>query len=178
MDTYGKHGVIGDETCRLDILDLNDSGNVREQAIYTSDGFLLLYDISSKITFDEIPLLFQEICRIKGAVPAMILVGSKLDRAIFREVSFEEAAELREKLGCQFIEASAMENLNVDEAFSLLVNKPRLQTGRSTHDRTDSFEEDVKSGHGLVTSNSSSGSVVSVFGLFIRNLLSCAGWRK
>jgi len=51
-----------------------------------------------------------------GGVPIM-LVGNKSDRVTEREVSTQEGHALARELGCEFVEASAKNSVNVERAF-------------------------------------------------------------
>lgn len=53
----------------------------------------------------------------------VVLVGNKCDLGSSREVSEEEGRNLAEKEGLCFMETSAMENLNVEEAFLHMITK-------------------------------------------------------
>lgn len=60
---------------------------MREQYMRTGEGFLLVYSITSRQSFDEISTFHQQICRVKDKdhVP-MVLVGNKVDLEEHREV--------------------------------------------------------------------------------------------
>lgn len=73
---------------------------------------LLLLDIRAWIsTLDSNSL---------ARMPAKILVGNKCDCAE-RMISFEDGEKLATELGMKFLEASAKENINIDELFHDLV---------------------------------------------------------
>lgn len=59
-------------------------------------------------------------------VPVM-LVGNNCDRVAEREVSAEEGYALARELGCEFVEASAKECINVEKAFYDVVRLIRRQ---------------------------------------------------
>lgn len=52
-----------------------------------------------------------------------ILVGNKKDLDDKREVPFEEAKELADHFNVRFLETSAKESLNVEEAFTLMTRE-------------------------------------------------------
>ena len=56
-----------------------------------------------------------------------ILVGNKCDLKDQRQVSFQEGKEFAESLGMQFMETSAKDKINIDEAF-LSLTKAILPT--------------------------------------------------
>ncbi|KAI9676476.1 MAG: Ras GTPase ras2 [Caeruleum heppii] len=61
-----------------------------------------------------------------GPVPVM-LVGNKSDRVTEREVSTQEGHALARNLGCEFVEASAKNCINVEKAFYDVVRLLRRQ---------------------------------------------------
>lgn len=56
----------------------------------------------------------------------IVIVGNKKDMFHSREVSTDEGASLARRLGCEFYEASAKTNSNVEAAFKCLVKKIKL----------------------------------------------------
>jgi len=89
-------------------------------------GFLLVYNITSKPTFDEVSVLYEKILRTKDTdrVP-IVLVGNKCDLKDERQVEYNEVAELAKKWGCPFFETSAKMKLNNEACFFELVREIR-----------------------------------------------------
>lgn len=91
-------------------------------------GYMLVYSIGSRVSFDLIPIIRDKILNATGtdAMP-MILVGNKSDltdsQQSQRQVSFEEGEKLAKSLKMPFIETSAKTNVNVEKAFQLLVSE-------------------------------------------------------
>jgi len=138
-DSYRKQCVIDDEVALLDVLDTagqEEYGAMREQYMRTGEGFLLVYSITSRNSFEEISTFHQQILRVKDkdSFP-VILIANKCDLEYERQVGMNEGRDLAKHLGCRFIETSAKQRINVDEAFSNLVREIRKynkeqQTGR------------------------------------------------
>lgn len=66
------------------------------------EGFLLVYSITARATFERIEKFRNQILRVQDRddVP-MVLVGNKVDRAASdREVSTQEAEALARQMGC------------------------------------------------------------------------------
>lgn len=64
---------------------------MREQYMIAGEGFLLVYSVADRRSFEEMKWFFQQICRVKGRdhVPT-VLVGNKADLSVVeRQVSFE-----------------------------------------------------------------------------------------
>ena len=89
-----------------------------------ADGIIIMYDISNKRTFQNIK---DWIINIKENLDTdkigLIIVGNKLDLNQNREVDEDMRKYLEEKQKIKVLEASAKENINVNEAFIELVDK-------------------------------------------------------
>jgi len=128
-DFYRKQCVIDQEVALLDVLDTAGQEEyvaMREQYVKSGEGFLLVYSITSRPSFDEISSLHQQILRVKDqdAWP-MIIVGNKCDLEHERQVGMYEGRALAKHFGCKFIETSAKHRINVDAAFHDLVRAIR-----------------------------------------------------
>lgn len=122
---------------------------LRDQWIRDGEGFVLVYSIASRSSFSRIQRFHHQIQRVKeasagspsypgsplsavgggpapGNVPIM-LVGNKADRVTEREVSTQEGHALARELGCDFVEASAKNCINVEKAFYDVVRLLRRQ---------------------------------------------------
>ena len=117
---------------------------MREQYMRTGEGFLLVYSITSRTSFEEISTFYQQILRVKDmdSFP-VIIVANKCDLEYERQVGMNgmvfvlkeprhidlmaltEGRDLAKHFGCKFIETSAKQRINVDEAFTNLVREIR-----------------------------------------------------
>ncbi|KAJ7890644.1 ras protein [Mycena olivaceomarginata] len=97
------------------------------ESIEKGDGFLLVYSITSRATFERLEYFRQRIVHTKGNIPRIIFVGTKSDRNFSREVSKMEGEQLAARFGSSFIETSAKTAQNVDAAFADLVRELRAQ---------------------------------------------------
>lgn len=127
---------------------------LRDQWIRDGEGFLLVYSINSRSSFTRIRKFHKQIQRVKdarnassptitgylgnpispispapptGPVPVM-LVGNKSDKVTERAVSSQEGKALAQQLGCDFVEASAKNCINVEKAFYDVVRALRNQS--------------------------------------------------
>ncbi|KFY05589.1 hypothetical protein V492_08426 [Pseudogymnoascus sp. VKM F-4246] len=111
-----------------------------EQHVCAADAALLVYSITSLQSFERITALRGEVLAAlagphrksrgggsgapegRGKRPFPIcLVGNKSDRDVDREVSVKAGAELAKELECSFLEMSAKNGTNVEEAFLRVV---------------------------------------------------------
>ncbi len=97
---------------------------MREQYMRTGEGFLLVYSITSRSSFEEIVQFHRQILRAKDIdrFPG-IIVGNKSDLEAERQVSTMDGEQLSKALGCPFIETSAKQRINVEEGFYGLVRQ-------------------------------------------------------
>lgn len=128
-DSYRKQCVVDGETALLDVLDTagqEEYSAMREQYMRSGEGFLLVYSIISRSSFEEIQRFYQQILRVKDKdwFP-VVLVGNKCDLENQRQVGQGEGKDLAKQFKCKFLETSAKEKLNVDEAFYSLVREIR-----------------------------------------------------
>ncbi len=128
-DSYRKQVTIDDETCLLDLLDTagqEEYSAMRDQYMRTGQGFLMLYAITSRSSFDEISVFHDQILRVKDSdkVP-MIMCGNKCDMETERQVTTQEGFDLAQKYGVPFLEISAKCRINVDDAFFEIVRQIR-----------------------------------------------------
>uniref|UniRef100_A0A8D1UMX1 RAS related 2 n=1 Tax=Sus scrofa TaxID=9823 RepID=A0A8D1UMX1_PIG len=124
-DSYTKQCVIDDRAARLDILDTagqEEFGAMREQYMRTGEGFLLVFSVTDRGSFEEIYKFQRQILRVKDRDEfPMILIGNKADLDHQRQVTQEEGQQLARQLKVTYMEASAKIRMNVDQAFHELV---------------------------------------------------------
>jgi len=141
-DSYRKQCVIDDEVAVLDILDTagqEEFSAMREQYMHTGEGFLLVYSIIDKNSFDEIPKFYRQILRVKDRSEfPMILVANKADLDTERVVTKQEGEELAQQYKIKYVETSAKIQLNVEKAFHDLVRVIRQAQ------KSDSLKEKKK----------------------------------
>src|ERR1700734_1548125 len=81
-------------------------------------GFILVYSIASRSTFDRLEVFRQSMLRVKRQKPIFMLVGNKCDKTYEREVSKDEGVALARSFGCSFMETSAKTAHNVELLFT------------------------------------------------------------
>lgn len=126
---YTRQCIIDEEVATLEILDTAGQEEYREmRSTYyrTAEGFLLVYSITSRSSFDAIPEAYESILRTKDQDTfPVVLVGNKCDLEYERQVPMSAGRELASQFGCLFIETSAKLRINVDESFHALVRRIR-----------------------------------------------------
>lgn len=117
---------IGDKVIKSQIWDT--AGQERFRAITSSYyrgalGALLVYDLTRRATFESLKKWLYELKEFGKSDMVIVLVGNKLDLGHSREVSKEDGQKLAETEGMCFMETSALENLNVEEAFLQMITR-------------------------------------------------------
>lgn len=87
-------------------------------------GALLVYDITKEQSFTNLQIWMRELydnCD-RGSMTVM-LIGNKCDLEQMREVSAEKAKKFAEKNGIAFLEVSALDNINISEAFNDIITQ-------------------------------------------------------
>lgn len=159
-DSYRKQVQIDGQSCMLEVLDTagqEEYTALRDQWIRDGEGFVLVYSISSRPSFTRIQRFHSQIQRVKESAaagsptypgsplaqtmgsatfgPAPVMpVGNKCDRVTEREVSTQEGSALAKQLGCDFVEASAKNCVNVEKAFYDVVRRLRNQRANAPRD--------------------------------------------
>jgi small GTP-binding protein len=107
-------------------------------------GALLVYDITRQTTFDHLERWLTE---LKGHVDkncVVMLVGNKCDLEPMRVVTVEQGMEWAKKHNLNFLETSALDKTNVDQAFiSLITDVYRQRAHTGDDDENDDEEEDT-----------------------------------
>jgi len=86
-------------------------------------GIIIVYDISNRVTFNNVQSWLDSVDRYALQNVSIILVGNKIDRDSERQVPHAEGKEFADKLKIPFIETSAKTDTSVYKAFFDLVNE-------------------------------------------------------
>jgi Ras-related protein Rab-1A len=83
-------------------------------------GIMIVYDVTDKESFDHVKQWITEIDRYGLESVNKLLIGNKTDLVDKRLVSTEEGIEFANQRGIDFIEVSAKNTNNIDQAFYTL----------------------------------------------------------
>lgn len=116
---------IGDKTVKAQIWDT--AGQERYRAITSAYykgaiGAMLLYDITSQISFNSLPKWLKELHENSEEKLVVMLVGNKSDMNELRVIKTQEGIKFSEQEKLLFIETSALDSTNVQESFSQLIS--------------------------------------------------------
>ncbi|CAN1229655.1 Ras-related protein RABA1f [Linum grandiflorum] len=81
-------------------------------------GALLVYDVTRHVTFENVERWLKELRDHTDANIVIMLVGNKADLRHLRAVSTEDSKSFAERENTFFMETSALESMNVENAFT------------------------------------------------------------
>ena len=131
-DSYSVPAKIDDINCQLEILDTagqDDYQTMLDTWINSADGFLLVYSIDNKESFESTKTRFDRIIKLKqGHKISVVIVGNKCDLEDKRQVTKEEVETYfkNKNKNIVVLEGSALNTINVKESF-LYVARGLLQ---------------------------------------------------
>lgn len=79
---------------------------------------MLVYDVTRNVTFENVQRWLKELRDHTDSNIVIMLVGNKADLRHLRAVSTEDAMAFAEKESTFFMETSALESMNVEDAFT------------------------------------------------------------
>ncbi|VBB73480.1 Putative protein similar to Krev-1 of Neurospora crassa [Podospora comata] len=120
-DSYRTQVTVDGRQVVLEILDTAGTDQfvaMRDLFLKSGQGFLLVFSIASRSSFDELATLREEILRIKDddTVP-IVMVGNKADLEDQRAVDRARAFGVSRSWNAPYYESSARTRTNVDEVF-------------------------------------------------------------
>ena len=85
-------------------------------------GALLIFDLTNRKTFESLDYWLQELktYKFEGKI---IVIGTKCDLKSRREIDEKEIQDFCDSNNLKYIECSSKENINVDNAFTNLLNE-------------------------------------------------------
>ena len=97
--------------------------NIAKNYFQSSDGFLLVYDLTKKSSFEKLDFWNEQINLNAPKETKYILVGNKKDLENQREVQIEEGEDFAKKNNIKFYETSAKDGTNVINVFETLAKE-------------------------------------------------------
>ncbi|KAF7368004.1 Ras-like protein [Mycena sanguinolenta] len=151
-DSHRKRVVVDDEAILMDILSTHagEDFGPSDHAVEMCHGFLLVYSITQRSSFNRIRAYHEDIRRIRGqdALTGVIIIANKCDLETERVVNIQEGRDLAAELGCSFMETSAKQGVNVEEAFMDVVRQiPRVNAVKSIPSESPELEAQGKGQH-------------------------------
>ena len=126
IDFQTKFLNINDKTIKVELWDTAGQErfrNIAKNYFQSSDGFLIVYDITSKTSFEKLAFWNEQVNLNAPEKTKYIIVGNKKDLEEKREVNTEEGENFAKENKAKFYETSAKDGTNVNEVFELLAKE-------------------------------------------------------
>lgn len=125
---HRKVTVDARRECHLTILDTagqEEYAAIRDSYYKQGDGFVVVFAIEERDSWTQVLAIRDQICRaLNDDHPPLVLVGNKADLDLRRQVTLQEAEAAASKWGnCEYLEASAKDGRNVDQAFESILRR-------------------------------------------------------
>lgn len=93
-------------------------------------ALFLLYDVTNKLSFDNISAWLAEINEYAQDDVVIMLIGNKLDMVSERAVRREDGEAIAQEFGVDFLETSAKTSINVEQAFQTIARNLKNKKSR------------------------------------------------
>mmetsp|Transcript_41568 Transcript_41568/g.36936 ORF Transcript_41568/g.36936 Transcript_41568/m.36936 type:complete len:179 (-) Transcript_41568:394-930(-) len=129
QDHYTKTERVEDDVFKLNILDTSGTEDfvsvMVSEWMENKDGLILAYSVESPGFLKSLEAFVQKITYYdsENEIPK-ILIANKIDIKD-REISEEDGEQFAKKMGAEYVEVSAKNDYNVNEAFMILLKKIR-----------------------------------------------------
>lgn len=133
------------KTVKLQIWDT--AGQERFRTITSSyyrgaHGIIIVYDVTEMESFNNVKQWLHEIDRYANDSVCKLLVGNKCDLVENRVVDTQTAQAFADELGIPFLETSAKDSINVEQAFLTMAAEIKKKMG--SHPSGDKKSETVQ----------------------------------
>ena len=142
-DQYRINITIDDKKCDLEILDTagqDDYQTMLDTWIEFGNCYLLVYSIDDLESFNSLKKKYERICQIKNNENfSVVIVGNKCDLPENeRKVQKTEVENYCKSISVEFMETSALNKINVKEAFTAVVHDYLIKSS-SNDNKTGRF---------------------------------------
>ena len=144
VEFLSKSFKINNRVFKIEIWDT--AGQERYKSITAAyykgaKGALVVYDITSKISFENIDKWMMEIKEKSSKDLKIMIIGNKSDLKDGRQVSNEEALRKAQDTGIALMETSALDSTNVKEAFHDLLKEMYIEISAKIAKVEESLDE-------------------------------------
>jgi len=138
-ESYRTQTTIDGEPAVLEIIDTagqEEYNAIKDAHIVKGQGFLLVFSLTARSSFDELDDIHDRIYRLKEKDTAtdnipIVIAGNKCDLESDRCVAIAEGEELAKNWRCKFHATSALSKVGVEEAFHDIVRLIRSQSAKT-----------------------------------------------
>lgn len=84
---------------------------------------MVVYDVTDEESFKAVEMWVEEINKFATSGVCKLLIGNKIDLTSERKVSKEQGVALAKHYGAKYVETSAKDATNVQQAFKLMTQE-------------------------------------------------------
>ena len=131
-DFYRKEIEVDGERCFLEILDTAGTeqfASMRDLYIKNGQGFVIVYSLTSRQSFEDMKLIRDQILRVKGTTKVPIVLAANKCDLVDREVTSLEGCTLANEYNIPYMETSALNSSIVNSLFCEIVNEINIKKG-------------------------------------------------
>lgn len=107
-------------------------------------GIIVVYDVTDNDTFNNVKQWLQEIDRYASEGVNKLLVGNKSDLTQKKAVDYQVAKDFADQLGIPFLETSAKNATNVEQAFLTMAKQIKDRMGTASVSASGAGGDKVK----------------------------------
>lgn len=162
-DFYRKEIEVDGDPAILEILDTAGTeqfASMRDLYIKNGQGFVIVYSLTSKQSFQDTKLIREQILRVKGTekVP-IVLAANKCDIVgPQREVTTEEGFNLANEWSIPYIETSAKNSAIVNCLFTEIVKEMNIKSSNQFGNSRKDKKKSKKSNTPILNTNNNTNS--------------------
>ena len=121
----------------MDTSGQDDYQTMMDTWIESGDCYLLIYSLDDPDSFEKVKINYEKICQIKNNQEfSVLIVGNKCDlEESEKKVNKDEVEKFAKDNGIEMLEASALNKINVKEAFTEVVHDYLLKTKLNDNDK-------------------------------------------
>jgi len=111
---------VGDVSVKLQIWDTAGQErfrNITRSYYRGAHGIMIVYDVTNETSFKNVDFWLKEVNKYAAPTVYKILIANKCDLIEDRVISVEDGKNLAESLNMEFMETSAKDSINVNDAF-------------------------------------------------------------
>ncbi|KAJ3445569.1 ras-like protein [Anaeramoeba flamelloides] len=154
-ESYSKMVIIDNKPAVLELIDTagqDEYTTTRDKYIRSGEGFILVFSVTSRSSWNKISEIYTKIRRIKEVEsPPAILLANKSDLENDRIVTRDEGEEFSKKYNLNYFETSAKAGINIKSSFEEIVRvirdyKRTIKKKEERKKKRDQDQDSDKSG--------------------------------
>ncbi|MCQ2819840.1 MAG: GTP-binding protein [archaeon] len=143
---FGSKMIEKDPNTKIKVQIWDTAGQERYKSITNAyykgaKGAFIVYDISREETFKNVDKWFSELRNNSDENVFVIIIGNKCDMEDQRQVPKESGESKAQELKTAFMETSALQAVNIEEAFEKMVDEIYQKAKPSLDKKTESKEQ-------------------------------------